>query len=342
MYVMARENPDRGRDEGRRAGRGGRRPRPADTARGEDREAIRQFVAEVVAEELNRTAGRAAEHLNRKTDRVTERLARKAEQVDERLGRKVDRAAGGAVDPAFRGGAALPPTDMWLRREPTGRRPRFSRERIAEVAVAIADAEGIEALSMRRLAGELDAGTMTLYHYVRTKDELFALIHDAIMAEVVVPPGELPATWREAMTVIAQRTCDVFLRHPWAFDIDTHTPPGPHSMRHFDQSLQAVASLRGSLADQFDVIFAVDEYVFGHCLSRRRRAAGTDPAVEDFMPHYVEELARSGEYPRIGALVAERGMAGLLAEVSAAEDDDDRFARNLARLLDGLAHAIER
>jgi AcrR family transcriptional regulator len=314
------------------------------------RQFVAEVVAEVVAEELNHTADRAAEQLNREAGRVTERLARKVERVDERLRRKAGRASGGAAGRAANGtvgqdarpGGPPPPTDMWLRREPAARRPRFTREQIAEAAVAIADAEGIEALSMRRLAAELDAGTMTLYHYVRTKDELFALIDDAVMAEVVVPPGELPAAWREAMTVIAQRTHDVFLRHPWVFDVDTDTPPGPHSMRHFDQSLQAVASLPGTLADHFDVIFAVDEYVLGHCLARRHRAANADPASEDFMPHYVKELAGSGEYPRIEELVAEQGIAGLLAEVSAAGADDTRFARNLARLLDGLALALEK
>ena len=58
----------------------------------------------------------------------------------------------------------------------------------------IADAEGFDALSMRRLAAELDAGTMTLYHYVRTKDELLALVNDAVMGEVVVPPASCRPT----------------------------------------------------------------------------------------------------------------------------------------------------
>ena len=70
-------------------------------------------------------------------------------------------------------------------------------------AIHIADAEGFDALSMRRLAAELDAGTMTLYHYVRTKDELLSLVNDAVMGELLVPPGELPDDWRAAITLIA-------------------------------------------------------------------------------------------------------------------------------------------
>ena len=63
----------------------------------------------------------------------------------------------------------------------------------------IADAEGFDAVSMRRIATELDAGTMTLYHYVRTKDELLTLVIDAVMGEVVIPDDEpMPDDWRAA------------------------------------------------------------------------------------------------------------------------------------------------
>src|SRR4029453_12428834 len=79
---------------------------------------------------------------------------------------------------------------------------RFSRRELAQTAIRLVDAEGLDALSMRRLAAELGAGTMTLYHYVRTKDELLTLIFDEVMKEVVVHE-ELPTDWREAITLIA-------------------------------------------------------------------------------------------------------------------------------------------
>ena len=90
-------------------------------------------------------------------------------------------------------------SSIWDRPEPGSRRPRHTREQIAAAALAIADREGFEAVSMRRVAAEVGAGTMTLYHYVRTKDDLIDLMDDAIMGEVLIPDGELPATWREAM-----------------------------------------------------------------------------------------------------------------------------------------------
>ena len=95
---------------------------------------------------------------------------------------------------------------MWARPQPPRRQPRYTREEIAATALRIADAEGIDAVSMRRVAAELGAGTMTLYHYVRTKDDLLALVSDAVVGENIVPAHELPDDWREALSAIARRT----------------------------------------------------------------------------------------------------------------------------------------
>src|SRR4029079_6731129 len=100
---------------------------------------------------------------------------------------------------------------------PGTRRPSLSRDLIAATALEIADREGFEAVSMRRIAEKLGAGTMTLYHYMRTKADLLALMDDAIMAEALVPAGELPTDWRGAVAAVARRSRDAYLRHPWAF-----------------------------------------------------------------------------------------------------------------------------
>src|SRR6187200_555611 len=92
---------------------------------------------------------------------------------------------------------------IWTHPEPGMRRAGHTREQIAQAALRIADTEGFEAVSMRRIAGELRAGTMTLYHYVRDKGELLSLMDDAVMGEVLVPDDELSADWREALTAIA-------------------------------------------------------------------------------------------------------------------------------------------
>src|SRR5207342_3591564 len=145
--------------------------------------------------------------------------------------------------------AHLDAVDVWIRAEPGSRRPRLSREQIAAVAVRIADAEGIEAVSMRRIAADLDAGTMTLYHYVRTKDELLTLVTDAVMGELVLPADQLPADdWVTAITAIARSSRLALGRHPWVFDSVDGPAVGPYGVRHPRRSLQSMASLPGTLA----------------------------------------------------------------------------------------------
>ena len=155
---------------------------------------------------------------------------------------------------------------IWMRPEPGDRKPRFTREAIAKAALAIADAEGFDAVSMRRIAERLGAGTMTLYHYVRTKAELVALMDDALMGEIVLPEGTLPNDWREALTAIARRTREVFRRHPWALVSMQGAVPGPNGARHFEQSLAALSRTSFNRRTKLELLALVDDFVFGHVL----------------------------------------------------------------------------
>ena len=227
--------------------------------------------------------------------------------------------------------------DVWTRVEPGSRRPRFSRETIAATAIRIADTEGFEAVSMRRIAAELDAGTMTLYHYVRTKDELLALVADTVMAELVVRPGEMPADWRDAITTVANLSRTMLSRHPWVLEITDDPNFGPNSVRHFDQSLQAVSGLDVSLQDKLDLITMVDEYVFGYCLHQRTTFHDEQTPLSAALMSYVEELAATGDYPQIAAMISDHGSGPAWALIGESAIDATRFERNLGRLLDGFA-----
>ena len=118
---------------------------------------------------------------------ASQKAARKVEQVAERArceGRQGVGRTRPQVSTARRPHGPIAAHDVWTRPEPGARRTKFTREEIAAAAVKIADEEGFDALSMRRLAAELDAGTMTLYHYIRTKDELLAIVNDSVMGEL--------------------------------------------------------------------------------------------------------------------------------------------------------------
>jgi AcrR family transcriptional regulator len=266
-------------------------------------------------------------------DAATEKIALKAARQAERVKAKAARH----VEALDRLAAHLEAIEVWTRMEPGRRQPRFNREEIAATAVWIADNEGFDALSMRRIAAELGAGTMTLYHYVRTKDELLALVMDAVMGEVVLPTGEsLPDDWREAMTTIAHRSREALRRHPWVLDIADDPAVGPNSVRHFDQSLRALAALDVDLATKLDIISVVDEYVFGYCFQQRTAFQADAAADDEQVLTYVSDLVAGGGYPELERLLASEGASVVWAQVLAHLHDPDRFQRNLARVLDGI------
>ena len=235
------------------------------------------------------------------------------------------------------------PGVIWARAEPGARRPRYTREEIAATALEIADADGFEAVSMRRVAAELGAGTMTLYHYVRTKDELIALMDDAIMGEVLVPEGELSRDWRATLALVARRSRDALVRHPWAFEALHGARVGPNGMRHFEQSLQAVSGIDIPIEERFELVALVDDYVFGHVLHRfgPRGQPPSDEKLEAAL-EYIEEQLRTGDYPRVRELMGEEDARATWERVAALAADEGRFERGLQRLLDGIALDLER
>jgi AcrR family transcriptional regulator len=198
----------------------------------------------------------------------------------------------------------------------SNRKSRLTRQTIAAAALAIADQEGFEAVSMRRLARELKAGTMSLYYYVKTKDDLIAVMDDALLGEALLP--SLPKDWQRAMMEIAKRTRAVFIRHPWALVAMLSAPPGLNAMRHMEQCLEALAETSMTKRQKINLLATVDDFVFGHAL----RKAAAEAAID--IEFATSQLA-SGAFPR-------------LAEVFGGgrfDENQDRFERGLQALLKG-------
>jgi AcrR family transcriptional regulator len=235
---------------------------------------------------------------------------------------------------------------IWARPEPAGRRPRFSRAQIADVALAIADAEGFGAVSMRRVAAEVGSGTMSLYRYIATKADLSALMDDALKAEAVVPDGGLPADWREALALMARRTRAVYLHHPWAVQAlhgedgaRRGAPMGPNGLRHFDQSLAALAGAPFDTRGKLDLLTIVDDYVFGHVLRAAELYVRTreepDPAEVAAVTRFVEEQIASGQFPQLAALAEDPAARAVID----ADRLEQRFELGLQALIDGAFRA---
>ena len=276
----------------------------------------------------------ASSCIDKTTEKINAKLDKQADKVAAKTAKHVD-----SLD---RLAAHLETIDVWTRTDRGSRKPRFNRDDIAAAAIRIADAEGFEAVSMRRLAAELDAGTMTLYHYVRTKDELLTLVVDALMGEVVIPVGQrLPRDWRAAITLIAKRSRDALRRHPWILDITDDPSIGPNAMRHFDQSWQALAPLDASSGGQ----------ARSHHPRRRVRVRVLPARAQQ--PERRPRRRRDGrlhrrtvsiddEYPALAGWSPEMGMPRAVVADPRPFAEPGRFDRNLARLLAGFEASLPR
>lgn len=226
---------------------------------------------------------------------------------------------------------------IWARPEPRGR--GLSRAQIVEAALAVADAEGLEAVSIRRIARELRAGAMSLYHYFDSRDELLELMGDTVAAELLVP--RLPSDWRAALSAIAHHSRATFLNHPWMLLALQERPfVSPNLLRHIEQSAQAVAGLEGRADPEHvhAIVTAVDDYTIGYTL-RELAAADQDERgrrvavrfAEAFEQPHIRYLLESGEFPILARFAAEGPELPL-----------QRFDVGLDWLLDGFAALLRR
>jgi AcrR family transcriptional regulator len=230
----------------------------------------------------------------------------------------------GIGDRGQRGDTAPP---VWAREKPR-RRPVLSRNAIVAAALTIADAEGLDAVSIRRVAADLGVRPMSLYTYIDRKEDLLALMMDEVNGEVLFG-ADLPPGWREAITAIARRTREVVLRHPWMTDLSAHNAGlGPNAMRHVEESIKAVRELRLSPRSTVEVISAVDKYVMGHISFE---VANHSAPMTGAHRSYFDALLATGEFPELSRLTD---------EVLAAVGTEDEFERGLSWLLDGVAASI--
>ena len=239
------------------------------------------------------------------------------------------------------------PEPIWSRPEPGARNARFSREQIARTALDIGRREGMQAVSMRRVASELGAGTMTLYHYVANKGELFALMHDKMMEQLIVSEEELEQGWRAAMRAIAYASLAAWRENRWQRDeMAESTVLGPNGMRHFEQSLKAVSSTRLPMERQMEIVAQLDEYVYGFAEGNPgvSEAEQEDKLVEFLAGNegYVQSELRRGDFPHIEAFLGGEEFDAVVRRMFNASPAEERFERGLQRLLDGIEIEIER
>lgn len=233
---------------------------------------------------------------------------------------------------------------LWgLREAPRrGRRPTLTAADVTRAAIAVADAEGLGAVSMARVAAELGNSTMALYRYVKSKDELLTLMSDAALDD----PPELPADgdWRSGITLLALGMLDVLRRHPWYVQLPVSGPPaGPRNLQWFDRLLTALADTPLDEGEQVGVVMGLLTFVHGEMRLRTELAAGYRDNPESFGRAYAAALRRVVDPRSMPALrrVVDAGvfdMDSLYDE----PDLDAEFTATLDRYLDGVAAHMDR
>ncbi len=215
-----------------------------------------------------------------------------------------------------------------------GPKPGLSLDRIVAAAVKIASRDGLDAVSMSRVAAELGASTMSLYRYVNAKDELVKLMIDAAWGP---PPEDEPGVgWRAALFRWAWGMRTAFRRHPWAARVPVSgLPVLPNEVAWFERALADLDGSGLAEAEKASVIMLVSGYVrtlatLEADLEAAVRAAGVAP--DEWMaayPRMLIKLADPGRYPALTKFIA----AGVFDQ---ADDPDDEFIFGLERILDGI------
>ncbi|MEU0677393.1 TetR/AcrR family transcriptional regulator C-terminal domain-containing protein [Streptomyces sp. NPDC006172] len=219
---------------------------------------------------------------------------------------------------------------VWERPEPPNRPvpAALSRERIVRAAVRLADADGLDAVSLRKVAGELDVRPMRLYGYIAGKEELLDLMVDAAYAEIR-PVGD---GWREVLRSLAETTRQAAHEHEWLADLLGGRPQlGPHALASGESVMAALGDV--DVDSVMPVVAAVNAYVIGAVrreIAERRaeRATGMDEKRwQASLGPYLERTFATGRFPALATVV--RDAAHL--------DADDTFRMGLDFLLDGIA-----
>ncbi|MEU8184310.1 helix-turn-helix domain-containing protein [Micromonospora sp. NPDC049047] len=211
-------------------------------------------------------------------------------------------------------GAGPDRQSIWSRPErgTRGPTPAHSRDAIVGAAIALADAEGLAAVSMRAVAGALGTGAGSLYRYLSSRDDLLDLMTDRAVGELR-PYPQARGDWLDTMVLLGRRQLALFGTHPWLLDV-IHRPSGagPESLAWFDNCLRILEPVRSPVAAKFEAIAMMTGVV--SLFARREAAVGVlsfDGIDLTAYPHLVAAFGRPpGPAPR-GDLV-ERTLRGLL------------------------------
>ncbi|WP_233221548.1 TetR/AcrR family transcriptional regulator [Streptomyces carminius] len=217
--------------------------------------------------------------------------------------------------------------------KPARRREPLTREAVLRTAVALADRDGVAALTMRRLAERLGVEAMSLYHHVANKDAILDGMVDAVFGEIELPAAD--GDWRTAMRLRAFSAREALKRHPWAVGLlDSRANPGPETLRHHEAVIGSLRAGGFSVAGAAHAFSVLDSYVYGFTLQELGlpfESTGDD--LETLGAAMLERMPRD-EFPHLTEMFLQHALRPGYAYA-------DEFAVGLDLVLDGLDRCRE-
>ncbi len=203
----------------------------------------------------------------------------------------------------------------------------LSRERVVQAALALADASGIESLTMRRLGEALSVEAMSLYKHVANKSDLLDGMTDAVFGEIALP--EIGSEWRTAMRDRAISARAALNRHPWAIAlVSSRTAPGPATLHHHDTVIGTLRAAGFSVELTAHAFSAIDSYVYGFALQEATLPFDTVEEAAEVGQAMFARMA-AGQYPHLTEFTTTHVL-------QPGYDYGAEFAYGLDAILDGL------
>jgi AcrR family transcriptional regulator len=209
-------------------------------------------------------------------------------------------------------------------------RARLNRDRVLRAAIALADAGGIESLTMRKLGVDLGVEAMSLYNHVANKSDLLDGMIDGVFGEIDLPTDA--TDWRAAMRRRAISARAVLSRHRWAIGLmESRSTPGPATLRHHDAVIGTLRKAGFSIGMAAHAYSALDSYIYGFALQEPSLPFDTAEETAKVAQAIMAQFS-SGEYPHLTEMAVEHVM-------QPGYDYGNEFAFGLDLILDGLERA---
>ncbi len=206
-------------------------------------------------------------------------------------------------------------------------RTPLSRERVLRAAMALADAGGIESVTMRLLAQDLGVKAMSLYNHVTDKADIVDGIVDLVFAEIDLPSAE--ADWKTAMRLRANSAREVLLRHPWASSLmQSRTQPGPATLWHHDSVIGSLRQAGFTIEMAAHAFSVIDSYVYGFAQQQQNLTYATSEEATVVAEDILRSLPAE-EYPHLAEMIVEHAL-------KPGYDYAEEFNFGLDLILDGL------